>query len=162
MFINTKTGIQLAISKAQREDLREILELQYLAYQSEAKLLGTNDIPPLQQSLKDIEDEFAGSLFLKATDENKKIVGSVRSKVSEGTLHIGKLIVHPARQGQGIGTFLLQEIERIGGCKRLELFTSSKSVRNIKLYERAGYLKFKEKRISEDLLFIYLCKELSL
>ena len=44
-FMNVK------IEKAEREDLNEILELQYLAYQSEAALFGTNDIPPLRQTL---------------------------------------------------------------------------------------------------------------
>ena len=35
------------ISKARKEDLQEILSLQYLAYQSEAALFGSKDIPPL-------------------------------------------------------------------------------------------------------------------
>ena len=32
---------------AKAEDLHEILQLQYLAFQSEADLFGTRDIPPL-------------------------------------------------------------------------------------------------------------------
>jgi hypothetical protein len=39
------------IEKANLEDLDEILRLQYLAYQSEAALFGSNDIPPLKQKL---------------------------------------------------------------------------------------------------------------
>ena len=39
------------IEKAEREDLQEILDLQYLAYQSEARLLNNMDIPPLKQTL---------------------------------------------------------------------------------------------------------------
>ena len=38
----------ILIKKAQKEDLEEILKLQYLAYQSEAKLFGDIDIPPLK------------------------------------------------------------------------------------------------------------------
>lgn len=162
MPIRTKTGILLAVSKARKEDLREILDLQYVAYQSEAELLGNKDIPPLKQSFEDIEDEFSKSLFLKVTDENEKIVGSVRGRASEDTLHVGKLIVHPPLQGQGIGTRLLQEIERISECSRLELFTSSKSSRNIKLYEKIGYSIFKKEKISEELTFIYLHKDKSM
>ncbi len=37
------------ICHAEAEDLPAILELQYLAYRSEAELLGNWDIPPLKQ-----------------------------------------------------------------------------------------------------------------
>ena len=47
------------IEKAQKEDLKEILELQYLAYQSEAKLFGDMDIPPLRQTIEEVGEEFA-------------------------------------------------------------------------------------------------------
>ena len=34
------------ITQAERSNLEEILQLQYLAYQSEAALFGNKDIPP--------------------------------------------------------------------------------------------------------------------
>ena len=37
------------IKRAEYKDLQEILYLQYLAYQSEAELFGSKDIPPLKQ-----------------------------------------------------------------------------------------------------------------
>ena len=58
------------IEKAQKDDLKEILELQYLAYQSEAKLFGNMDIPPLKQTLEEVYDEFNKGVILKAIDEN--------------------------------------------------------------------------------------------
>ena len=42
------------IVKACLEDLQEILQLQYLAYQSEAALFGSNDIPPLKQTIDEV------------------------------------------------------------------------------------------------------------
>ena len=44
----------ILIKKAQKEDLEEILKLQYLAYQSEAKLFGNMDIPPLKQTIEEV------------------------------------------------------------------------------------------------------------
>lgn len=38
------------IASAELQDLPEILRLQYLAYQSEAALFGSQDIPPLKHS----------------------------------------------------------------------------------------------------------------
>lgn len=47
------------IQKAQKEDLEEILKLQYLPYQSEAKLFGDMNIPPLKQTIEELGEEFA-------------------------------------------------------------------------------------------------------
>lgn len=150
----------MTIHKAEKKDLPEILNLQYLAYQSKAQVLDNPNIPPLKQTLEEVEREFSAGILLKMVDEKDVIVGSVRAYAKGDTLYIGKLIVHPDWQGQGLGTKLLQAIERVCPCKRCELFTSSKSARNIKLYERAGYQAFAEKSMSNDLKLIYLAKTL--
>ena len=54
----------ILIKKAQKEDLEEILKLQYLAYQSEAKLFGNMDIPPLKQTIEEVYDEFQKGTIL--------------------------------------------------------------------------------------------------
>ena len=151
----------MTILPATRPDLPAILSLQYLAYQSEAILLQNFSIPPLIQTLADLEAEFESGIILKAV-EGREIVGSVRARQENGTAHIGKLIVHPARQGKGIGTQLLHAIEQAAPSSRYELFTSSKSERNIRLYERAGYRKFAEKLVSPNLSFVYLEKRAGL
>ena len=150
----------MTVKKAEFDELQAILDLQYLAYQSEAKLLNNPNIPPLKQTLEDIEKEYEDGFILKATEEGGAIAGSVRAYSKDGTLYIGKLIVRPDLQGQGIGTRLLNEIERLCPHERYELFTSSKSVRNIRLYERLGYRIFKERMVSDDLKFLYLEKML--
>ena len=95
------------ITLAKREDLRDILDLQYLAYQSEAEIYNDYNIPPLKQTLEKVESEFDKGVILKATDESGNIIGSVRAFSENGSVYIGKLIVHPNRQRQGIGTALL-------------------------------------------------------
>ena len=39
-----------------------------------------------------------------------------------------------------------------------ELFTSTKSINNIRLYERLGYKIFKQEAVSQELQFMYLQK----
>lgn len=63
-------------------------------------------------------------------------------------------------QGKGLGTRLLQEIEKTSPQLRCELFTSTKSIRNVKPYERVGYVKYKTEMISTDLEFVYMEKYL--
>lgn len=146
------------IMKAQEEDLEKILELQYLAYQSEAKLFSNMDIPPLKQTIEEVYDEFQRGIILKAEDDGGNIIGSVRAYQEDGTVHIGKLMVHPKMQKKGIGTKLLLEIENEYPNQRYELFTSTKSISNIRLYEKLGYKIFKEEAASRELQFIYLQK----
>lgn len=148
----------VSIKKVEKSDLQTILELQYLAYQSEAKLFNDPDIPPLKQTLEEILSEYQNGIILKALDENNIIIGSVRAYCENGTAYIGKLIVHPERQGKGIGTKLLFEIEKEYPNHRYELFTSTRSKRNIALYEHLGYKVFKEREITEELKFLYLQK----
>ena len=146
------------IRKAEKEDLQRILDLQYLAYQSEAKLFHDPDIPPLKQTLAEVECEFQKGIILKAVDENNTIIGSVRAYYDNDSVYIGKLMVHPEKQGQGIGTRLLAAIENEYPQQRYELFTSSKSIKNIELYEKSGYKIFREKQITDELKFVYLEK----
>lgn len=94
----------MVITKANQCDLSLILELQYLAYQSEAKLLNNPNIPPLKQTLQDVQAEYQKGIVLKALDEDESILGSVRAFRDNDSVYIGKLIVHPTWQRQGIGT----------------------------------------------------------
>lgn len=145
------------IEKAEYNDLPEILKLQYLAYQSEAALFGTQDIPPLRQTLEEVVDEFNAGIILKMVIDNR-IIGSVRAKEQGGTAYIGKLMVHPDHRCKGYGSVLLSEIEKCFPNKRYELFTSTRSKDNIRLYEKNGYTAFDSKKINDELEFVFMEK----
>jgi len=148
----------MIIKPALIEDLTAILKLQKLAYRSEAELHNDFSIPPMTQTLEEIKKDFARQIFLKATDHNK-IIGSVRAHASGETCYIGRLIVHPEFQNQGIGTRLMHEIEALfKDAKRFELFTGHKSKRNLYFYKTLGYKKFMVEKIHADLQLIYLEK----
>ncbi|MBR3341071.1 MAG: GNAT family N-acetyltransferase [Clostridiales bacterium] len=147
----------MTISKAKYDDLQEILDLQYLAYQSEARLFGNKDIPPLKQTLDELREEYNNGLILKMVSDDK-IIGSVRAHEKDGTAYIGKLMVHPDHRCKGFGSMLLDEIENYYPDKRYELFTSTRSEDNIRLYQKHGYKIFDRKEISDELVFVYLEK----
>ena len=147
------------IKRAEYNDLQEILALQYLAYQSEAELFGSKDIPPLKQTLDEVIEEFNNGIILKLTDENGSIIGSVRATEKNGTVYIGKLMVHPDHRCKGYGTLLLNEIEKCFPDCRYELFTSTRSEDNIRLYQKLGYMIFDTKKITDELVFVYLEKQ---
>jgi ribosomal protein S18 acetylase RimI-like enzyme len=146
------------ILRADISDAAEILALQKLAYQSEAVLYEDWSIPPFTQTLDAIKKEFAGTIFLKACD-SRRIIGSVRASIHDGTCKIGRLIVHPEFQHRGLGSRLMSAIEtEFPDAKRFELFTGSRSARNIRLYERLGYKTFRTERLSMQVELVFMEK----
>ena len=148
----------MVVEQAAVQDAAEILALQKLAYQSEAELYDDYTIPPLTQTLEEIEAAFKRQVFLKIAVEGR-IIGSVRAHAKEGTCYIGRLIVHPDCQNQGIGTGLMREIEnRFEEAKRYELFTGDRSERNLYLYSKLGYKPFRQERLTNRVVLVFMEK----
>ncbi|MDT8901962.1 GNAT family N-acetyltransferase [Anaeroselena agilis] len=146
------------IEKANVTDAGEILALQRLAYISEAEIYGDYRISPLTQTLVEVEEEFSARVFLKMVVDGR-IVGSARGREQDGTCHVGRLVVHPDYQKRGYGSRLLTGMEEFfPRCGRFELFTGHKSVANIRLYQKHGYIPFKTETVTDGLSFIYLEK----
>lgn len=149
----------MIIDEASIVDAEEILSLQKLCYLSEAEIYSDHTIPPLLQTMDEILADFQKYFFLKVVKDGK-IIGSVRARISSpGTGYIGRLIVHPDFQNQGIGTRVMDEIEQIfAECDRWMLMTGHLSEKNIHLYEKRGYKIFKTEKLTPELNLVYLEK----
>ena len=148
----------MIIEPATAADAPAILALQRRAYQSEAALYQDDAIPPLRETLDELRAVFTDHLVLKAVD-GATIVGAVRAREQPETVSIGRLIVAPERQGRGIGTQLLQAVERCyPHAARFELFTGDRSARNLALYQRLGYRETRRESVHAGLTFVFLEK----
>jgi len=150
--------MNVKIQTAQIGDAAAILALQKLAYRSEGELYRDWSIPPLVQTPEEILAEFGTKTFLKA-ERGGEIIGSVRAEQSGETCAIGRLIVHPSCQRQGLGGRLMRALEaRFPLAQRYELFTGEKSAGNIRFYERLGYRVFRRERLSEKVVLVFMEK----
>jgi len=130
----------IKIEKASKADAADILEIQKKAFLSEAKLYNDYQIGALTQTRDELVKDFDVYVFLKAVLDDGRIAGSVKARVSGNSCWIGRLIVLPEYQKQGIGRKLMEAVE---GCfpdaAKYELGTGSKSVQNIRFYKKLGY-----------------------
>lgn len=148
----------MLIEPADVSDAQEILDLQKLAYQSEAALYDDYTIPPLTQSLEQMQEDFHKQVVFKAILDGR-IIGSVRGYVRDGTCYIGRLIVHPEFQNRGIGTSLMNAIEQhFAQAQRYELFTGDRSKRNLHLYHKLGYRIFRQEKLNTKTTIVFLEK----
>jgi ribosomal protein S18 acetylase RimI-like enzyme len=175
----------IVITQATEEDLPVILDVQKKTFLEVARVYNVKSLPPLEQTLESVTDEFMNGTILiaslvrtsnqskfldsrlrtlKGTSGNDKddtiIVGSVRAHKKKDTCYIGKLVVLPDYQNKGIGKALMQEIENQYKNKvsRCELFTGTRDPRNRHLYDQLGYKPFKTEKLNDEISFIYMEK----
>lgn len=128
---------------AVREELPAILAVQREAFGRVARAIGieAERLPPLTETLDDLEALFeAGTVFFSAVSIDGEVVGSVRAKLTGGDVEIGRLVVAENATRRGIGTALIQALERsFPDAERFELFTGAEAFEPLALYEKLGY-----------------------
>lgn len=144
--IKANNGESLLILKAEENDLQEIYDLQCLTAQK------SPESSPLDKNIEEALQEYKQSVFLKATDKTDKIVGAIGSYSENDILHITQIYVHPNWQSQGIGTKLLEEIERIYSFFKFKLYVETKNEPAISFFESCGYEQFDVQ--NDTILFI--------
>ncbi|MCF6474801.1 GNAT family N-acetyltransferase [Nonomuraea sp. MG754425] len=144
------------IERAVAADAGEILTLQRAAYVTEAQLYGDPYIPPLVESLEQARKVIEGALVLKALD-GTRIIGVVRGRLSGVTCLVGRLVVAPDRQGQGVGTALLRALhDELPEAEAFDLSTGHLSEANLRLYRRLGYRETSRERMDDHLTMVHL------
>jgi len=125
-------------------DAEEILRLQKSAFFEQGLLYNNFNLPPLLETIDDIQNAFSNNSIFKA-ELNNVIAGSVRAAVTDRTCYISRLVVDPEQQNRGIGKMLMAHVESIfqNQAERFELFTGQKSEKNITFYRKSGYEIFK-------------------
>ncbi|MBN9105632.1 MAG: GNAT family N-acetyltransferase [Propionibacteriaceae bacterium] len=123
---------------ATKADAAEVMVLQRCCWVSEA--ISNNDltIPPLRESLEQVRAWMPDAWVLR---EDGRLIGAVRASLDGEVWKIGRLMVAPDRQGEGLGGLLLRHAESHAPAAAAwhELFTGVASAGNLGRYRHAGY-----------------------
>ena len=142
-FTEAGAESRLAETRLGRLDLRddgladEILALQQGAYRVEADLIGSDEIPPLSETLEELRscgEEFLGAYVGSA------LAGFVSWRLDGITLDLHRLVVDPEHFRLGIGTRLLRAaLDAEPRARRAVVQTGARNRPARALYERAGF-----------------------
>lgn len=148
----------MEILEAEINDAEEILYLQKICYRETGIRYSNLRIPPLKENLAEVKSNFSNQTILKVV-ENNKIIGSVRAYRKNRTCYIGRIIVDPDFQNQGIGTSLIEEVFTLfKKAKRFDIFTGHKDEKNLYLYKKIGFKEYKTEKMDNNLSIVYLEK----
>ncbi|MEP9393098.1 GNAT family N-acetyltransferase [Gordonia sp. VNK1] len=157
--------METAVVILSASDAGELLTLQRAAYVTEAQAHDDVWRPPLVQSPDEVTTELSASnvLALGLRDTNGRLVGAVRVTVDPATTiaELGRLVVAPDVQGQGLGSRLLALAEQrlppeVG---EMRLFTGDRSVGNLRLYARVGFRETHRTPTSGGYALVHLTKD---
>lgn len=126
-------------------DAGEILTLQLACWVAEQRANPGVEIPALLESLEDVR-RWLDQWTVIVRRRGGRLIAAARGRVERhgehaGAWDVGRLMVAPDLQGQGLGRDMLARIEAAAPAEvsAYVLFTGAGSVDNIRMYKKAGY-----------------------
>ena len=145
---------------AEEKDIRELFELQLRAFESEAEMIGSRNVPALMESFEENRKDFCKWTVLIKRNEIGNIIGAVRFRGEGDHIEIGRVMVDQEFRNRGVAIGLMTAVENITRAKVFELYTCTKSYININLYKKLGYEIYKVEQGDKGLSFAYMRKTL--
>jgi ribosomal protein S18 acetylase RimI-like enzyme len=126
-----------------------IFELQRRSYAVEARLIGSDRIPPLHESLEELQA--CGETFLGAYVDGR-LAAVVSWKFDGATIDVHRLAVHPAFFRRGIGVALLRAALRSEPAARRAMAQTGAANEPAKqLYRAEGFAEVGDREVLPSL-----------
>lgn len=150
----------IAIRDARTDDAAAILAVQKEAFLPASRRYRDLRLPPLLETVEDVERDIREHTVLVSTDGAARVVGSVRGRERGGCVCVGRLVVDPSAQRRGVATGLMLALEdRFPAAECFELFTGGLNEPGMGLYLKLGYRETRRERESELLELVFLRKD---
>ncbi|MCM3142091.1 GNAT family N-acetyltransferase [Brevibacillus sp. MER 51] len=127
--------------------VQKLWNMQQRAYRVEAEIIGTEDIPPLRESVEQLRT--CGETFYGYMEEGE-LAGAVSFMIEGETLDIHRMIVDPTHFRKGIASQLLASVHE-HGCNKIVVATGSLNEPAVRLYERHGFTLRDQKEVKPGL-----------
>jgi ribosomal protein S18 acetylase RimI-like enzyme len=115
----------------------ELLELQRRAYRVEAELIGSDEVPPLRETVAELRA--CGETFLAAR-LGGELAGAVSWRVDGKTIDLHRLVVDPTHFRKGVGVTLVRAaLATEPQAQRAIVQTGAANEPAIALYLREGF-----------------------
>jgi len=122
------------------ETAEELWSLQHAAYRVEASLIGVSDLPPLRESVADLQA--CGELFWGCRTEDGEIAAAVSVERGDepGIMTICRVMVHPDYFRRGLASLLLSAVMEAHGPKTgWEVTAEARNQPAVSLYGKLGF-----------------------
>lgn len=132
---------EYTLSPFTESDVAELVVLQRCCWVPEAILNDNLNVPALHETAADVLD-WTTTWSTLCLRRGGRLLGAVRARSApDDAWELGRLMVAPDLEGQGLGRWLLARAEGLApdSVTRFMLFTGENSMRNIRIYQRAGY-----------------------
>lgn len=130
----------IEVRPAEPADAGELYVLQLACWVAEQHDNPGVRIPALHETYDDLRAWLARDTVLVARSAGR-LVGAVRASFDGDAWEVGRLMVAPDVAGRGLGRALLERIEGLApaAATTYALFTGAGSLRNQRMYKKAGY-----------------------
>ncbi len=128
------------VRRAVPADAGEILTLQRACWMQEQQANPDAWVPALHESLDDVR-RWLPEWTVLTLRRSGRLVAAARARVEGDAWDVGRLMVAPDLQGQGLGRLMLAAVEAAApdDATTYSLFTGAGSTGNHRFYKRAGY-----------------------
>lgn len=116
---------------------RQLLDLQHRSYAIEARLIGDTRIPPLHESVEDLQQAVLRWLGARSTEQ--VVVGAIGFSETSELVDIDRLMVHPAQLRQGVGRRLVAAVMHLAGQRLVTVSTGRDNAPARRLYEQLQF-----------------------
>lgn len=138
------------------QTVQKLWNMQQRAYRIEAEIIGTEDIPPLRESVEQLRacgETFYGYI------EGGELAGAVSFLIEGDTLDIHRMIVDPIHFRKGIASQLLASVHEHGSSKII-VATGSLNEPAVRLYGRHGFTLTDKKEVKPGLWLSFFEKRI--
>ncbi|RLL43641.1 N-acetyltransferase [Oceanobacillus piezotolerans] len=140
-----------------RENAKNVLSIQIPSYTVEANLIGSEDIPPLKDTVETLQN--CGETFL-GYFLHGELCGTIAFKLGDSEVDIHRLIVHPNYFRQGIAQELLNFIESNFHPETIKVATGTKNFPAVRFYKKNNFRIVKEVIVNKQLSLTYFEKRI--